>query len=503
MDTKLLEEILGCPTLPSLPTVAMRVLELTSDPDVEMEELAKEIQYDQGIAAKILRTVNSSFYGLRKRCTSIEHSLVMLGLGPVKSLVLGFSLVSSIKGSDGDAFDYVGYWERGLTTAVAAKFAAELTGNKLIVDEAFLAALFQDIGMIAMHRTIGDDYIKLINESGDDHGSLAKLELNAYEVQHSTIGAMLCENWRIPHEIVIPVRYHDRPTACPQEFMQVAKCVALGNLIHSIIIADSPTEPLRRAYAKGISWLGFTESQIDELIKKTGVTTKELANLFSIDVASMPSAEAVLDKADRALIELSRNQQIDSYAAKQLSDLISVNDGTDPITGAVLREGFNIATRKAFEAARTGEYSLSIVQAVICGYDELGDTIGGSAQDEVAIGTSVLLRRHFEHMGGIVCRISDSIFAVILPYGQRQEVTQIASSCCQDFSKRLASWIPDIQDVDSLLKISMGVATLDDETRAMISTPDLLVQAASRAVMAAKTGEGSAVRAFVPRKNAA
>ena len=112
MDTKLLDDILNCPSLPSLPAVAIRVLELTSDPDVRMDELAKEIQFDQGIAAKILRTVNSSFYGLRKRCSSIEHALVMLGLNPVKSLVLGFSLVSSVKGEEGDEFDYLGYWER-------------------------------------------------------------------------------------------------------------------------------------------------------------------------------------------------------------------------------------------------------------------------------------------------------------------------------------------------------------------------------------------------------
>ncbi|MEX0876665.1 MAG: HDOD domain-containing protein, partial [Phycisphaerales bacterium] len=161
MDTQLLEDILSCSTLPSLPSVASRVLELTSDPDVKMDELAEEIRYDQGIAAKILRTVNSSFFGLRRRCSSIDHALVMLGLGPVKSLVLGFSLVSSLKAEDGDAFCYPEYWKRSLTTAVASKYAAEMAGNKLILDEAFLAGLFQDIGMIAMHRTIGDNYLAL------------------------------------------------------------------------------------------------------------------------------------------------------------------------------------------------------------------------------------------------------------------------------------------------------------------------------------------------------
>ncbi len=503
MDTKLLDDILNCSTLPSLPAVAIRVLELTSDPDVKMDELAKEIQFDQGIAAKILRTVNSSFYGLRKRCASIDHALVMLGLNPVKSLVLGFSLVSTVKATDDDEFDYMEYWERGLTTAVASKFAAEMVGNKLIADESFLAGLFQDIGMIALHRTIGDDYISVLHDAQGDHTLLPKLELDTFEIQHSTVGAMMCENWKMPHEIVIPVRYHDRPTACPQEYAQTARCVAIGNMVHSVLSCENPTEPLRRVYAKGASWLGFTESQVDELIKKTGGTTKELANLFSIEVGSIPDPDEVLAKADRQLIELSKNQQIESFAAKQFADLLENNDGTDPITGTIMREGFTRVVRETFERARSGEFSLSVVQVVIGGYDELGKTIGESAQDEVVIGTTVLLRRYFEHMGGVVCRLADSIFAIVLPSSERTETTRLANECCQEFTKRIVSWVPDAEGVSDCVKASIGVATLDDDTRSMFKTPDMLVEAASRAVLAAKAGEGSTVRAFVPRKNAA
>jgi len=503
MDTKLLDEILNCPTLPSLPAVAIRVLELTSDPDVKMDELAKEIQFDQGIAAKILRTVNSSFYGLRKRCSSIDHALVMLGLNPVKSLVLGFSLVSTVKADEDDGFDYLGYWERGLTTAVASKFAAEMTGNKLIADESFLAGLFQDIGMVALHRTIGGEYIEVLASAQGNHTLLPKLELDAFEIQHSTIGAMMCENWKMPHEIVIPVRYHDRPTACPQEFAQTAKCVALGNMVHSVLSGDDPTEPLRQLYARAASWVGFSESEVDELIKKTGGTTKELANLFSIDVGSVPDPDEVLSKADHQLIELSKNQQIDGFAAKQFADLIDTDDGTDPITGVITRDGFTQAVRETFNRARSGEFSLSIVQVVLGGYDELGATIGEGAQDEVVIGTAVLLRRRFEHMGGVVCRLGDSIFAVVLPSSERSETTQIAKECCQEFTKRIAGWVSQSEGLTECIKASIGVATLDDQTRPMFKTPDMLVEAAGRAVIAAKAGEGSTVRAFVPRKNAA
>tara|TARA_R110002072_G_scaffold42064_22_gene119245 strand:+ start:144042 stop:145550 length:1509 start_codon:yes stop_codon:yes gene_type:complete len=499
MDTQLLDKILNCPSLPSLPAVAIRVLELTSDPDVKMDQLAKEIQIDQGIAAKILRTVNSSFYGLRKRCSSIEQALIMLGLVPVKSLVLGFSLVSSVDGVENDEFNYVSYWERGLTTAVGAKFAAELTKNRDIIDEAFLSGLFQDIGMVAMHRTIGEEYLAAIKSTEGVHTKLSKIELDSFEMEHAVVGAMMCENWKIPHEIVIPVRYHDRPTACPKEFAQITRCVALGNMIHDVLKSDDPTESLRQAYAKGASWLGFTNEQIDELITKTSETTKELGNVFSIDVSSMPNPEEVLAKADRQLIELSKNQQIESLAAKQFADLIQGDDGTDPFTGALLREGFTIAARKAFEDAHAGMYSLSIVQLLIDGYDELGTSIGTSAQDEVVIGTSVLLRRHFEPMGGVICRLSDSVFAVILPSITRAEASNEADACCREFIERLPSWVPDSEGIETSVQLALGVATLDDETRPMIKSADLLVKAASQAVLAAKAHQGSAVRVFIPR----
>ena len=91
MDGQTLEKVLACPRLPSLPAVALRVIELTSDPNVQMRRLAETIQNDQGLATKILRTVNSPFYGLVKKCSPIHQAQLMLGLNGVKTLALGFS----------------------------------------------------------------------------------------------------------------------------------------------------------------------------------------------------------------------------------------------------------------------------------------------------------------------------------------------------------------------------------------------------------------------------
>ena len=92
----MLERILRCPNLPTLPTVAVRVIDLTQNVNVSMDDLTETIQNDQGLAAKILKTVNSSFYGLAHTVSSVEHAVVVLGLEGVKTIVLGFSLLFGV-----------------------------------------------------------------------------------------------------------------------------------------------------------------------------------------------------------------------------------------------------------------------------------------------------------------------------------------------------------------------------------------------------------------------
>lgn len=503
MDTELMADILSCPTLPSLPAVAVKVLELTSDPDIKIDELAKQIQNDQALATKILRTVNSSFYGLRRRCASIEKALVYLGLGPVKSLVLGFSLVSSVEDENDQRFGYIEYWQRGLHTAIASKLIADHLELSDIADEAFLAGLCQDIGMIAMYRVLNSEYIELIEKTDGDHSKLAKYELEQYEIQHSAVGAALAEVWRLPDEITMPVKYHDRPTACPTEHSKTARCIALGNLVHRVLRSDSPTEVLREAYQRADTWLGINQTDLDEIILKAGDSIREIASLFDLDIGSLPTAEQVLAKADRQLIELSKDQSIESYGTKELSNLLVGDDNVDPVTGIYTRIGFNHAVRAAFLPAANAEIDLSIVQIVLTGTDDLISTFGVAEHDEVVLGTTVLLHKHFEPMGGVVCRLADSIFGVVLPRVDRRTAAGTADECCKEFERALRGWIPNVEQASELIRVSIGVASLESDTREMFKTPDLLVAAAGRAVQAARATEGSVVRAFIPRRKAA
>ncbi len=501
MDSELLQKILSCPSLPTLPAVAVRVLELTADPDVRMDELAGLIQADQALTTKILRTVNSSFYGLRKRCTSIDKALVLLGLGPVKSLVLGFSLVMSV-GEEKDAgFDYVAYWRRGLETAVSGKLIADGCGFAC-ADEAFLTGLLQDIGMVAMFRAMGDEYAGVI-ASARDHADLARLEIRAFETHHAEIGAVLAASWKLPPELAVPLKFHDRPTACPTEYSKAARCVALGNLVHAVLVAEDPTDALRELYRRGEQWLGLTEETLDGLVREAGQAARELGSLFELDTSTMPNPKDVLARADRRMIQMARENQLESYAIRELSGVLSGDQGRDPLTGVMNRDAFGQAVRAAHPAARAGEIELSIAQFAIDGLESMLDRHGQQAQDEVVLGTTIMLLRAFEPMGGIVARVNETDFAVVLPRTGRRGASDAAQGVCDQFPASVLRWLPGADDAARIVRVNAGVASIDGDTRSLFVLPELLVEATSRAVQVARGAGGGVVRVFVPRAKAA
>src|SRR5512144_2153562 len=128
MNEQLIQKIRQCPTLPSLPSIALQVLELAQKQEVDIAEIARIICKDPALSSKILRTVNSSFYGRSQHVSTISHALVILGLQSVKTLVLGFSLVTNLTKDKSKGFKHMAYWKRSIFAATAARTIAARIG---------------------------------------------------------------------------------------------------------------------------------------------------------------------------------------------------------------------------------------------------------------------------------------------------------------------------------------------------------------------------------------
>src|SRR5688572_24166373 len=124
MNEQLVNRIRQCPSLPSLPSIAIQVLDLAQRPEADIAEIARVISKDPALATKILRTVNSSFYGRSQHVSTVSHALVILGLQSVKTLVLGFSLVSDLSKTKAKGVKHLEYWRRSIFAATAARTIA-------------------------------------------------------------------------------------------------------------------------------------------------------------------------------------------------------------------------------------------------------------------------------------------------------------------------------------------------------------------------------------------
>src|SRR6267143_1617822 len=166
MNEELIKKIRACPTLPSLPAIAVQVLELAQKDHVDIAEIARVISKDPALSSKILRTVS--------------HALVLLGLQSVKTLVLGFSLVGNLSKTKTKGFKHVTYWRRCVYSATAARLLA----SKLHIvqqEDCFLGALLMDIGMLVLDQVVGEEYGN-VHDSAANHQQLSEIERKTFSL---------------------------------------------------------------------------------------------------------------------------------------------------------------------------------------------------------------------------------------------------------------------------------------------------------------------------------
>lgn len=498
LNHEFLKRLLSCTTLPSLPAVAVRVIELTNDPDVSMDALADTIQNDQALAGKVLRTVNSSFYGLRERCASIRKAIVMMGLGPVKSLTLGFSLVSAVESNRSPSFDYVGYWRRGLFAAVGGQLVARRAGVAE-PDEVFLAGLLQDIGMVALNSMLGDRYIEVCERTAGEHRRLVSLELQTFEVQHPDVGTALAQHWRLPDSLTLPIKYHERPTAAPRECFQATRCVACGNLAHDALTDEDPLPATRRFYERCHQWFKIGPDTANELLRGIGEATKQMSQLFTLDTGAIGDPDAIVARAEQRMLELAAANPAATFASQGLEAIVQHTSDDDPITGLIGPGTFRRALETAFDEAADEDAPTSVLQIRPLGLRELHETRGAIEADAALIALITLLHQQLAPLGALLARLGENTLAALIPGCERADALAAADALCA----AAPNWTRRATDGRATLSLSIGLATCDAHTRDAISSPPLLMKAAAGAVAAAEQSGGGCVRAFVPRRHAA
>ncbi|MBX3377258.1 MAG: GGDEF domain-containing protein [Phycisphaeraceae bacterium] len=499
MNQDLLEQVLACPTLPTLPAVAVQVLELMQRPNVSTEDLSAVIQNDQGLSAKILKTANSSFYGVRRPCATINQAVVMLGLATVKSLALSFSLVTAVDGEPSGEFDFPAYWRRGLYTAVAAKCIAHEAGLAA-EDEAFLGGLLQDIGMVGMFRGLGRKYLEVLLATDGDHRALVRHELSELELQHPDVGAMMCERWKLPPELIMPVRYHERPTAAPESHAELVRCVGLGNIAHDVLTDADAGQALRLFQSKAAQWFEFDAETCNTLIHRIADGARQVSSLFRLSIGAQADAETILARARAHLDALQARAAPEEPADARLNALVSDSDEHDALTGILSPRIVSSRIDEAFALAETAGKSLTLAFVSFDDFPSLTLRAGQDSVDALLVEAAAFLADLVESMGGQVGRWDETTFCLVLPGIDRAEAARTAGEIRAAIPAQCPRW--GLSRLSQhRLTVSVGAATFSP-SESVFTRPPQLISAALRARDAATSGGGNCIRTFIPKRAA-
>ncbi len=274
--------------LHSSPTVALRVMEITRDPEFQMESVAECLELDPALSASILRLVNSSYYGLVDEVTNLRHALTYLGRRSLRLTVLSFGLVKALV-SGAPAQFHQNYWRRSLTMAAAARECAKMIkGTRVDPDTAFATGLIADLGMLVLAQLETDTYVEIAEEP--DHTiDLVQRERAAFGFDHMAVSRGLMMRWQLPEDLVEAVGNHHvyLPVSTPLNHIAL-----VANLITEVIW--TPVCP----YMQPLQQVMFRQLDLDvddliTLVLATKDSVDEGTDIFGVRLQGEIDLEAV------------------------------------------------------------------------------------------------------------------------------------------------------------------------------------------------------------------
>jgi putative nucleotidyltransferase with HDIG domain len=195
--------------LPALSVIVTEVLTLIDQGDVELTVLMQKIAQDQALAARVLRVVNSPFYGFSRHIASLKDAGMMLGVHTLRNIVMAAGIMGHFPPGKDEGFDRLSFWQHAIGTGVAAKVLASQCG--LDEETAFTAGLLHDVGKLVMAVYFPADFDQVLAMRDARDSLLKDAEKAVLGFDHSLVGARVAQQWKLPEPIIKAIQHHHSP----------------------------------------------------------------------------------------------------------------------------------------------------------------------------------------------------------------------------------------------------------------------------------------------------
>jgi len=216
----------------TLPEITIRIIELVEDPKSTARDLHEIIKNDPALSVKVLKVVNSAFYGLPGQVASVDRAIILLGLSAVKNIAIAASIARLFKGRRiSERFSASDLWKHSVAVAVVAHDIAKALPHPVMPDEVFVAGLIHDIGTMVERQAYPDEFAEVITRCSAGEATLIECEQQVIGADHQAFGVGLTTKWKFPRHLRAAVGFHHNPEALSVELRNIATLIRVADVI--------------------------------------------------------------------------------------------------------------------------------------------------------------------------------------------------------------------------------------------------------------------------------
>ncbi len=261
--------------LPTIPQVLAKVSTVVNNPKSSAKDLAKIISEDQVLTARLLKLVNSSFYGFPQKVTTVTGAIVLLGFEAIRKLVLSTSLINILQVNHNAKEAARELWDHALCCGIVAKLIGEKT-KYTDAEELFVAGLLHDIGKVVQLNFFYDDYYEITKRSKIENIESRLIEVDVFGIGHDQMGVLLARYWNLPKKLEDAMGFHHTPFQANNNQVIVSIVHVANVLAHCITMSMGEDTVLPELDKEVWKQLQLTDIDIDSVIGRTLVFFNEL-----------------------------------------------------------------------------------------------------------------------------------------------------------------------------------------------------------------------------------
>lgn len=508
MPTKkeVLQQVIDSGSLPTLSTVASKLINITGKEETTIYDITKLIAQDVSLSTKILKVVNSSFYNFPNEVGTIQQAVAILGTNAVRSLVLSFSFLNMERPKHGKGFDYERFWEESLAAAVASKLIMSKVSDG-DPEEVFTVSLLQNLGKLIFACAFRETYDEILKEAAGSETELLKLEVERIGATHADIGYAAANQWHFPESLTLPILYHHEPDEYREKIPEVLtyiRVVHLAELLSNIMYSGKPIEYHAPFRQRAQEMFHLEAKEVDELLEKAHIEVAEAAKFFGLNIGGTASIPELLQEAniELSLLNMSYEQmnrelvQAKMQLEKLTSELEAKNTylegvaNLDGLTEIYNHRFFQEFLDKEISRSLRRETELSLLLADIDNFKKFNDFHGHQAGDYVLKEFATLCKGLIREYD-LLARYGGEEFVFVLPETDSGDALTVAEKIRAAIEEHLFSFDED----EYRVTCSFGVASFDQSSKPVMKKSEL-IELADKALYSAKKKGRNRVELF-------